>query len=423
MWELSLKKKGNRYGITKSLVIVVVLIAVIVVVAGAVAFIMLTPQRPTKTEIVIGAAISLSGANVETASHQANAYRLFVKQVNEQGGIYVAEYGKKLPVRLVLYDDQSDASRSVSLFEKLITDDKVDFIIGPYSSTITFAVAPIAEKYKMVMLTPTAGSDKIYQQGWHYVFELWPLASSNPKSVISFMKTKPDIKKVAVVNVAELLARSTAAAMKDALQKEGFEIVFEEEYPKGVTDLRPMLSKIKTLNPDAVIAATFFEDNVLFVRQLREVGFNPKFLWTMVGFDQPEYIEALGKTAEGVCGWIVWHLKFEDLGYLGVRQFYEAYMKEYGKRPFAEAATGYTALQILKQAIEKAGTLDNEKIRQVLLTEEFMTIIGKVKYNEQGINVYNVVYMGQVQNGKLEVVWPQELATAKIWYPKPEWAS
>jgi branched-chain amino acid transport system substrate-binding protein len=98
-------------------------------------------------------------------------------------------------------------------------------------------------------------------------------------------------------------------------------------------------------------------------------------------------------------------------------------MKEYGKRPFAEAATGYTALQILKQAIEKAGTLDNEKIRQVLLTEEFMTIIGKVKYNEQGINVYNVVYMGQVQNGKLEVVWPQELATAKIWYPKPEWAS
>jgi len=410
--------RGNSSRKWTKWTIIIVLMCIVVGIVIAYCYVggMFGPAGTTTKKIRIGCAISLSGKNAETAWHQISAYRLWVDEVNAQGGIYVAEYGRKLPVELVVYDDESDPTRAVALYEKLITQDKVDLIIGPYSSAIAFAVGPIAEKYRMPLLCPTAASDKIYQQGWKYVFDVIQLASTHAKPLIDFMKTKPDIKRVAIVYLHELMPMTFANATKAMCEAAGFQVVLFEEYPKGITDMTPLVSKLKALNPDGVIAGTFFEDNVLLIRTMKEMAFNPKFIFTLVGSDQPEYVEVLGNAAEGILAWVLWH---KSLPYPGVKEFYNKFKNTYGKRPNVDSAVGYAACQLLQKAIEIAGSINNEKVWAALRNIDTMTIYGPFKYNDANVNIYSRVYLGQIQHGELEIVWPPEVATAEMWYPKP----
>lgn len=408
----------QKRAVTTIQVAAIVVIIVLAAVGAAWYYTSSTGPTSSKTELTIGAAISLTGGNAETAQYQVNSWKLWAKQVNDNGGIYVKQLGKKLQVTFKLYDDQSDAARSVTLYEKLITDDKVDLIIGPYSSTITFAVAPIAEKYKMFMLTPTAGSDQIFHQGWKYVLELWPLASSTAGPVLDFMRTRGDIRNIAVINVAELLARSFASGFATASTAAGYNVVLRQEYPKGVADLKPLLLQIKALTPDAVIAGTFFEDNVLLTRQMAEVGLNAKMFYTYIGFDQPEYVGALRNMTNGIMGQLTW---LRSLPYAGVTDFYNAYQAAYNKRPIAEAATAYAACQIMQNAIEATGSIDSATLVNYIRSNQFSTIFGPVKYDANGINIYNTIYLGQWQNQQLQIIWPKNVTTATAVYPKPPW--
>jgi branched-chain amino acid transport system substrate-binding protein len=412
----------KRLRLTKLQAMVVVAVVVIALIVGGIYYYYTSIRPAPKEKIKIGVAISMSGPFMEAASHQLNAYRLWVDEVNGKGGIYVAEYGRKLPVELIVYDDRSDPATAVKLYEKLITEDKVDLLFGPYSSAVFFAVSSVAEKYKMPILGPTASANEIYERGYNYTFIALPSVRSWAEAVLSFLEAKPELKNVVVVSSTFRVGVSFVKYVREGLEKIGRTIVFYEEYPTGTKDLTSLALKIKAANPDAVIAGGAFPDNVLLTRTLKEVGFNPKFLYLAIGTDMPEFIETLGETAEGVCGFRCFHHK---LPFPGVKEFVEAYQKRYGKLPPVEAAGGYTQCQLLQAAIEKAGSLDPEKIRKALLELDMYTVFGRWRYGEKAggrwINIYEKTYINQVQHGKYEIVWPPEYATSEMWYPKPPW--
>ena len=374
--------------------------------------------RAHEEEITIGVAISLSGKNQQVCSHQVNGYNMWVDDVNAKGGIYVKELGKRLPVRLVVYDDESDATKSVSLYERLITEDKVDLILGPYSSTITFGVSAVSEKYHMPVLCPTANSDAVYERNFEYTFGVLPPASEFSTPIVNFAKTKPELKTACILTLHELLTLTVTQAAKDKFEAMGIEVKIFEEYPKEVRDLTPLLLKVKIANPDVLLCGTFFEDGVILVRQLKEVGFTPKFFWTCIGSDTPEWADALGASAEGVCGFLLFH---ETLPFPGIKEFATRYNEKFGKRSPVEGASGYACGQLMEAAIDKAGTLDNEKIAEAMRTLKTNTTVGPFEFGKIGnlkyLNPLGSTYVGQTQNKKLEIVLPESAATAPIWYP------
>lgn len=413
----------SKKAITRTQAIIVIVIILIAAIATGVYFALISrPQTPTKNEIVIGCSLSLSGANSAQATNQLNAYKLWVDQVNEKGGLFVREYGTRLPIRLVVYDDAGDATTAVKLYGKLITEDKVDVLLGPYSSAVFFAVSTVAEKYHMPIIGPTAASNDIYTRGYNYTFIGQQTVSNWADAVVSYINSKSDLQKIAIAASSFRVTMMMASFVKEGIEGIDRELIFYEEYPTGTQDLTALVQKMKDNNPDAVISLGTLADNVLFVRTCKELNVNPKFFYIAVGYDAPQLLDTLGETAEGLCGMITFHVK---LPYPGLEEFVEKYKSKYGLLPPSECADAYTTCQIYQAAIESANSLNPESIKEALLQLDIMTIKGRFKYGEvngaRWINIYQVTYVGQVQNGTVELIWPRAYATSEEIYPKPPW--
>ncbi|MEM2704479.1 MAG: amino acid ABC transporter substrate-binding protein [Candidatus Bathyarchaeia archaeon] len=415
---MSFFEKGKA--ITKIQATVIIAIIVIACVVGA--YFALSQRTTKKTEILMGCSLSLSGASSAQATNQLNAYNLWVEEVNQKGGLYIREYGTRLPVKLIVYDDKGDATTAVKLYEKLITVDKVDVILGPYSSAIFFAVSSVAEKYRWPIIGPTAASDDIYARGYNYTFIGQQTVSSWAEAVVSYVKSKEDLKKIAIPTSTFRVAMTFISFVKTGITQANREIVFYEEYPTGTQDLTALVQRMKDANPDAVIAGGTLADNILLVRTCKELDFNPKFFYIAVGYDAPQLLEALGRTAEGLCGMITFHV---DLPFPGLQEFVQKYKARYGTLPPSESADAYSTCQIYEAAIQSAESLNPESIREALLKLDIITIKGRFKYGEidgkRWLNIYQVTYVGQVQNGKVELIWPKQYATKEEIYPKPPW--
>jgi branched-chain amino acid transport system substrate-binding protein len=375
-----------------------------------------------KDKIRIGNAISLSGPNVAGAvMTQANPYDMWIKEVNARGGIFVKEYNKKLPIELIRYDDKSDIGTVVKMVEKLILDDKVDLLLPPWSTAMNFAIAPIVTKYEYPVMGVTVDSMKIKEMAPSipYFFVHLNQPPVKAEAIVPLLK-ELGVKTAAVVHHTDLHGIEFAGYVAPQLSVNGIDVVMYKSYPIGAKDLSPLLKQVKAADVDAFLAFTYPPETFLITGQAKAIGFNPKLFYMSIGTAFAAYRETYSaNTIEGVMGTGAWNPK---VPYPGAKEFWDRMVQFVGpgKVDWYGNAFCYSSVQVLEQAIEKAGTLNRKKIREVIATNTFNTVIGPVRYENQ-INVQSPGEVGQWQKGAFEVVAAKAKRTAQPIYPKPPW--
>jgi branched-chain amino acid transport system substrate-binding protein len=364
-------------------------------------------QQPIR----IGATMSETGAYSTQGVPARAGYLLCQKHVNEKGGIL----GRK--IEFLIYDDHSDAKGAVGLYEKLIVEDKVDAVMGPYGSPITEAVAPVTEKHRRVMISPLAATSSIWEQGRRYIFMQLPPSELFLAGLID-MASRNELKTVALMIEDTLFPKSAAKGTIELAKKKGMGVVLREAYAKGTTDFSAILTKVKAANPDVLgIASSNLGDFIAVARQMKELDLNVKMFGNTGAV--AEFHEALGKTAEFSYGLSAWE---PSLPNPGIKEFVEAYQSEFNRAPSFHAAGAYAGCQLFMEAMRRAGSLDSEKLREQLLKLKTKTIFSDFAVDERGFQIANNGLFIQWQDGVKVVVWPNELATGKLRFPTPLWS-
>jgi branched-chain amino acid transport system substrate-binding protein len=371
--------------------------------------------------ITFGTALSLTGKMSPEGSRVKEGYDLYVKEINARGGIKVG--GKMHKVAIKYYDDQSDANTSVKLYEKLINEDGVKLLLGPYSSGITFATSAIAEKYQLPMVAAHAAATATYERGFKYIFAtLTPVDQYTQNMVTMAAQAKPRAQRVALIHETSLFPQASIDAAEKQAKAAGLEVVYKEAYPSGTKDFSAMLTAMKARNPDVLLAAGYTGDMTVIARQKAEVGLNLKMFGVSLGPTLPGFVETLGSKAEGILEPIQWASnmgwKDEIFGWTP-SQYAELFKKEYGREPDYHPPQSTAALQVYQRAIEKVGSLDPKAIRDAIAQTNIMTAYGPVRFNDKGQNIAKGMAVVQVQNGKPVVVYPVEGSQAKFVYPMP----
>jgi branched-chain amino acid transport system substrate-binding protein len=368
--------------------------------------------RAADKPIVIGASMSLSGAYASGGKYSLEGTQLWIDDMNERGGLL----GRQL--RLVYYDDKSDANTGVQLYEKLITDDKVDLIIGPYSSAVTSAVSTVAEKHKMTMLGPEAADVKIYQRGYKYNFQAQTQASRYMQGALALAKSK-GYRKLAMLSEDTAFPKAVASEVAKLAPQYGLEVVFNETYPKGSSDFSALLTKVKQTGADVVFANSYLPDSQGIIRQSREMAVDAKMFAVAVGAAEPEFGN-LGSTGEYVFGATQWAA---SMPWPGNREFAARYQKKFGRAPDYHSASNYAAGQVLEAAVKQAGSLDQEKLAAGIRKLKLDTVYGHFEVDDHAIQVGYTSALLQWQKGKQVLVWPDKLAEAQPVLPMPAWSS
>ena len=365
-------------------------------------------------EVLVGGAISQTGRYAEPAGRQVNAIKLWVEEVNARGGLL----GRK--VKLLLLDDKSDTQTSIKLYEKLITEDKVEVLLAPYSSGITEAVANVNERYKMPFVAYGAASSPIWEKGRKYIFNIVAVAEDYQKGAVHLAK-QIGVTKAAIIGEDSLFPRQAGKGARDWATKLGIQIVVDENYPLKQTDFTALLQKIKASGAEAVFSNSYFADSAAQLRQMREQNLNFKLYCSTIGPALPNFPEQLGATAEYVLGFSQWEPLPKILKHAGMEEFISAYEKRFGEKPNYHAGGAYGALQVTEAAIKKAGSFDPEKLRDALATIETQTIYGRYKVDAKGMNSHEGLTF-QILKGQRRVVWPEKWAETKPELPMPDWS-
>jgi len=375
---------------------------------------------PAKDKIRIGWVTSLSGIlATAVATTTAPAYEIWLEEVNAKGGIYVKEYGKKLPVEIIKYDNKSDVGTMTKLLEKVILEDKVDFILAPWGTAMLYAAAPVANKYKYILLGNAGGAIKLKEilPKLPYVFSVLNMADTQ-MPLLAEILAEMKVKKAALIYIQDLHGiEYRDQAVKD-LKKQNIEVVINKSFPHGTKDLSPLLKEAKTANVDAFIGMVYPDEAFLITGQAMEVGFSPKAFFLTVGPMLTQYRDAFGaKAVEGVMGGGAWNEKTSP----EAKKFAETLMTKYKGIEYWGQLFYYSSMQFFEKAIEEAGTLNQAKIRDVMATKTFNTAMGPMKFDKTRINMTHPGEIGQWQNGMFEIIDPGKKRTAKPIYPKPEW--
>jgi branched-chain amino acid transport system substrate-binding protein len=362
-------------------------------------------------EIVVGYSISLTGKFSTEASDVHRAYQLWVEEINKRGGVAVKEAGRKLPVRLMHYDDSSDTNNAIRNYERLITKDEVNLLFSPWGSGHNFAISALTEKYQFPIILATAAADRIFERNFKYIFETTQLASRMYDAVVDYLGAVRDrVKTVAIAYENFLFTQSLHDVLKPKLEKAGFQIVADEQYPLGGQDFTSLLTKIKGAKPDAFLLINIMPSSIYVTRQMNEIDFKPRLYAVNIGpMYTDEFIGKLGGVTEGIIENGFWS---PDLPYDGARAFFDAYGAKYSRNPSTDGAYAYIAAQILQQAVEQAGTLNRDKVAQTLHSGKFTSILGPYEYDERGVNKHQLIFLCQVQGGKRVTIWPKEIAKA-----------
>ncbi len=364
-----------------------------------------------KAPIKMGASMSLTGGLSRSGVEQDHGYKMWLEDVNARGGML----GR--PVELMVYDDKSDPATGAKLYEKLITVDKVDLVIGPYSSPVTFAASAITEKYQFPLLATGASARNIWERGFRYIFQV---ATRSEDYMIGAVEigAKQGAKTMVVVAENTLFTKECADGVREHGKKFGIQTLHYEEYSRGVTDLAPLILKSKQLKPDLFIGCTYLPEAILLTRQMKDLDFGPKLFGFSVGVALPDYSKSLGRDAEAVFGSSQWE---PSVRYAGAREFAEKFKKKYGELPSYHAAQGYIGGLIMERAVNETKSLDKEKTRDFLAKLDTTTLYGRYKVNEKGLQIGKPAFLIQIQDGRKVIVWPDEAAEAKSIYPFPGW--
>lgn len=380
-----------------------------------------------KTEIVIGASRDISGPQAGFQAFGAPPiYKMWIDDVNAAGGIKVGS--KQLKVRLIEYDDASDTAACVRNIEKLCTVDKVDFLFGPTGTAMLFAAAPIATKYKKIMICMEGGATTLEKQmgKMPYIFSTCNYSNHFQMPVFVDLCVSKGAKTAFVIYMNDLHGAEYNVAFQGEAALKGISVLDAVSIPVTITDINSVVQAAKAANPDIVCVFAYPNQNILFMNTAMALGFNPKILLVGPGCNFGFFNLTYGPALEGVIGEGAWNAKSsEKAATFAVKA--EAAVGGPGNMDWWGALPYYSACEYLGQAITKAGSLDNEKVRAVFYKEKFPTTIGEFYWEQVdggGCLMPQDVYAGQIgqwQNGIFEVIDPDDNNTAPMIYPKPNW--
>ncbi|TAM60844.1 hypothetical protein EPN52_04320 [bacterium] len=364
--------------------------------------------------IVIGASISETGAYADSGKLALQGYQLWVKQQNAAGGLL----GRQ--IELKTYDDASDPATAVRLYQRLIDQDHVDLIVGPYSSAVTASVANVAQQHHMPMISPEVASTAPFQRGLTEIFQGIQIAAAYVEGPMEIAKEK-GYKSIAVTGEDTLFPRSVVAGVDDLAKKMGMTIVFNQLYPHNASDYSSIVEKMKQANPDIVIAASYLPDSVGLLRAMKQANFAPKLLYEGVGPTELSFGTQNGKDAEGVMGTGNWNAELKTQGNAAFVKTFEA---EFGHAPDYHAAANFASLEVLGDAVKRVGSLDSAKLRDQLATLTMPTVMGTYKVDPKtGIQQGYKSLVLQWVNGKQFVVYPKALAQRPPSLPFAPWST
>jgi len=387
------------------------------------------------SKVSIGHPACLSGKYAKAGEQAVAGINACVDWINNvYGGVKIG--GKKVPLSYTYYDCESKKESVTSLIGRLITVDKVNVVFAPYSSGLTLRGAPVTESHQMLYMDHGGASNAIFQQGFRYVVQtIGPATSYHMGTLDMIKKLDPGAKKVAFAYEDDEFAKMVMKGAREHAKAQGYDIVFERTYPKGVTDLTPLLSALKASNPDFILGGGHFEDGQLFNRQMADLDINVKALSLIAAATLPAFYEALTTMAEGVMGPSHWEygVKYSEaeakkvgLSWIGPNQdeFVALFKKAAGKDLIPDYHAAEAGAQVLAYvlAVEAVDSLASDKVREALGNLKFMSFYGGWDVDDTGMQVGHSMVDVQWQNGERVIVWPPEAQTGKPAYPMPTFA-
>jgi branched-chain amino acid transport system substrate-binding protein len=375
------------------------------------------PTEAPGEPIKIGASLPLTGDFSEPGSAAKLGYELWVEQVNNAGGVL----GR--PVELTIYDNASDPDTAVADYERLITEDKVDLVVGPFSSRLVIPTSEVAAKYGYAFPEPAGGAPGVFDRGLTNIFFCQPAPGADQAIPFAdyILALPEDVrpKTFAVVSADDPFNLGVVEAAEILLADGGLTSVLKEVYPPDTKDFSSIAAKVADLDPDLILGGTIFEDSVAQIQAYIEAGYQPRGAFFTTGPSLPkEFDEALGTSTEGIFSAISW---FEDSTIETNPEFVAAFHDKNGPDPIAEdSANAYTVGQVLQQAIENTQSIDNAKLIDEMHSATFTTVVGPLKFDEVGRPQGSFMIL-QWQGGKYLIVYPDFAKQADPIWPKPEW--
>ncbi len=382
----------------------------------------LSPTK-AKDKIRVGMARPLSGWNAKIGdSAYRPVYETFIKEVNDAGGIMVKEYGKKLPIEPIIYDDKSDVGTMTMLTEKLIVEDKVDFLWPASGTSFLFAQAPIANKYGYVLVTAEGGATSLRDMlpSMPYVFVTLSFSDWYQVPVFADLLAEKGAKTAYISYIADLHGIEYSGVAGIEFSKKGINVLGTKSLPPDIKDLSPIIKEAKASEADVFCCFAYPDQIMPAIGTSAELGFNPKVWIGGPGVNFGFFHTAFGPLVEGVTGWTSFSPKQSAAAKALADKLWG------GKPEDVQDPWGHplywAGLQTWKAAVEQAGSLDQKKIREILATQKFDTVLGQTWY-EKGLlsKDCHTGEVGQWVNGVYEVVGPKGRATADFVYPKPPW--
>lgn len=360
--------------------------------------------------------LPLTGKQAKFGEMMKRSYEMAAEEINAKGG------AKKKKLALAFEDSGAKPETARAIVEKLIDVKKQPIIMGEYTSACAKAVAAVAEERKTPYLVVASADDNITQQKYKYVFRQNSVNDHYADGLISFLKDVVKPKTMAILYESSAFGTSGADAMEKDAKRIGAKVLLKEKYEAGSVDFKPLLSKVKATQPDVVYMVSYVMDASLLMKQIKELRLEAKlFAGGAAGFAIPEFIENAKDAAEQVVSATLWT---EQLKYPGAKEYADKYKAKYGAYPSYHGASAYSAVYVLKNALEKAKDWTPDKIRDALKTTNMVTAFGPVKFEDregyQNQNFMDTLVI-QVEKGKFETIWPEKHASKKYIYPVLTW--
>lgn len=379
-------------------------------------------------ELVIGSAISLTGKYATNGIHTMNGYEFAIQKIKDAGGVKIGDDCYNF--RAIYYDDESKADRAATLAERLINQDKVQYMLGPYSSALTKAIAPVTEKYQIPMVEAEGASRSLFNKGYKYLFAVLSTAEQYLSSAITLAAEKaeqtgmkPSDVKVAVAVGNDPFSLDIRAGVLEDSARYGMQTVVDEQLPQDLSDMSAILTEVKLLKPDVLVVSGYSKGAATAVRQIEKQ--NVKV--SMVAITHCEAADVVGNFGEAANDILCSTQWAETLTYndpiFGTAANYEMEFKaafpEYAEKtvPY-QTAQASAAVYVFKDAFERAGTLDKEAVRDALTETNLSTFYGQIKFSEAGNNIAKPMVLRQIQNGEYNVVAPSAFASHELNWPR-----
>src|SRR5262247_3431850 len=389
-----------------------------VFVALVIAVLGLWPSLAAAQAVKIGAVVPLTGRYGPGGAQVRAGYDIAVEQINAAGGVTIG--GSKVPLELIVLDDESDATKTVARLESLGSQGVVAYL-GGFGSDLHAAAASVAEKNKIPYLGIAFALNKIHQQGFKYLFSpFWksPDIGKHTTGLLALIPAGERPKTVAIFQEKTDWGQEMNAAWTEAGKAAGDQVVVHGEYAPGAKDFSDLILKAKAANADAVFAIPTPPDGMTMSKQMKELDYNPKMNIMIRASDSPPWSKNLGKDGDWTVLAAGWHYAMKAPG---VKELNDAHEKKFGRPSDPIVGPAYACVQILAAAITRAGSTDREKVRDAIAASDVTTVIGPVKFRPDGTGIIQAAF-AQWQHGKQELVWPKEFATAPLAYPAPPFA-